>query len=162
MWRRWGNGANPSMVPPRGRGSDIRSRTHGRDALSGGSSGSRSRHGDDSGSGCACRSRHGNGSSGCRSSGDRARVRDAGKGRRRLPHSGLEAMSSERLHHGWVGEGEEMERMGGGEVSEVIWNENERRGGGLNRWLRETEELSTINIHKYRWLVVVAQKIWKN
>ena len=60
-----------------------------------------------------------------------------------------------------------MERMGGGEVSEVIWNENERRnggggGGGLNRWLRAAEELSPINIHKYRWLVVVAQKIWKN
>ena len=34
-----------------------------------------------------------------------------------------------------------------------------REGRGvLNRWLRETEELSLINIHNYRWLVVVAQK----
>ena len=58
-----------------------------------------------------------------------------------------------------------MERMGGGEVSEVIWNEKERKGGewgGLNRWLRASEDLSLINIHKYRCLVVVAQKIWKN
>ena len=52
-----------------------------------------------------------------------------------------------------------MEMMGGGEVSEVIWNENERKEGGLNRWLRAFEELIPINIHKYRWLVVVAQKI---
>ena len=37
-----------------------------------------------------------------------------------------------------------------------------RGGGGLNRWLRAAEELSPINIHKYGWLVVVAQKIWKN
>ena len=37
-------------------------------------------------------------------------------------------MSSTRLHHGWVGEGEEMERRGGGQVSEVIWNEG---GGGV-------------------------------
>ena len=35
-------------------------------------------------------------------------------------------------------------------------------GGGVNRWLRATKELSQINIHKYRWLVVVAKKIWKN
>ena len=34
-------------------------------------------------------------------------------GRRRLLHSGPEAMSSACLHHGWVGEGEEMESMGG-------------------------------------------------
>ena len=75
-------------------------------------------------------------------------------------HYGLEAVSFVRLHHGWVGEGEEMERMGGGEFSKVIWNENKRKGGGsLNRWLRAAEELSLINIHKYRWLVVVAQKI---
>ena len=67
-------------------------------------------------------------------------------------------MFSACLHHGWVGEGEEMERMGEGEVSKVIWNENERMGG-LSRWLRVAEELSQINIHKYRWLVVVAQKI---
>ena len=39
-------------------------------------------------------------------------------------------MSSARLHHAWVGEGEEMERRGGGEISEVIWNEMGRGGGG--------------------------------
>ena len=33
--------------------------------------------------------------------------------------------------------------------------------GGLNRWLRAAEELSPINIHKYRWLGVVAQKSGK-
>ena len=98
-----------------GRGSDNRSRTQGRDALNGGSGG-------------GCRSRHDGGSSGCRS---RARVGATGMGRRRLPQSGLEAVSSARLQNGWVGEGEEMERMGGGEVSEVIWNEKERREGGF-------------------------------
>ena len=56
--------------------------------------------------------------------------------------------------------------MGGGEVSEVIWDENERKGGGgggggLNRMLRVAEELSPINIHKYRWLVAMTQKILK-
>ena len=157
MWWRWRNGANPGMVPPRGRASNSRSRTHGRDALSGG----RSRHGGES------RSKHDGGNSGCRSSdgGSRARVGAACKGRRRFPHSGSEVVSSARLHHGWVGVGEEMERRGGGEVSEVIWNENEKGrggGGGLNRWLRAAEELSQINIHKYGWLVVVTQKIWKN
>ena len=54
-----------------------------------------------------------------------------------------------------------MESMGG------FRSDLELRGGGggglgLNRWLRVAEELSPINIHKYRWLVVVAQKIWKN
>ena len=50
----------------------------------------------------------------------------------------------------------------------MIWNENERRGGGggggggggdwgLNRLLRSSEELSPINFHKYRWLLVVAR-----
>ena len=34
-------------------------------------------------------------------------------GRRRLPHSGPEVVSSARLHHGWVREGEEMERLRG-------------------------------------------------
>ena len=60
-----------------------------------------------------------------KSSGGRSRTRvgAAGRGRRRLSHSGPEAVSSTLLHHGWVGEGEGMERMGGGEVSEVIWNE---------------------------------------
>ena len=47
-----------------------------------------------------------------------------------MPHSGPEAVSSALLHHGWVGEGEEMEKMGGGEVSEVIWNEKKRKEGG--------------------------------
>ena len=55
-----------------------------------------------------------------------------------------------------------MVRMGRGEISEVIQNENERRGGRLNRWIRAAEELCPINIHKYRWLVVVAKKILKN
>ena len=50
-------------------------------------------------------------------------------GRRRLPHSGSEAVSSPRLHHGLVREGEGMERKGGGEVSKVIWNENKGVGG---------------------------------
>ena len=75
---------------------------------------------------------------------------------RRLSHFGLEVVSSACLHHGWVGEGEEMERIGGEEVSKVIWNENERREGGLNKWLRAAEELSLINIDKYSWLVVMA------
>ena len=59
--------------------------------------------------------------------------------------------------------------MGGREVSEMIWNEKKRKGGGgggglgggLNRWFRAAEELIPIKIHKCRWLVVVAQKIWK-
>ena len=37
----------------------------------------------------------------------------------------------------------------------------EGEGGGLNRWIRADEELIPINIHKCRWLVVVAQKILK-
>ena len=123
------------------RGNESRSRTHGKDALSGGNGG--------------C-------SKGCRSIGgwSRARVGAVGRGRRILSHSGSESMSSACLHHGWVGEGEEMERRGGGEISKVIWNE--RGGGGrergLNRWLRAAEELIPFNIHKYKWLVVVAQK----
>ena len=82
------------MVPPRGRGSNSRSRTHGRDALS-------------------------NGSSGCNSSGGgtRARARAIDKGRRRLSYSRLKVVSSVHLHHGWVVEGEDIERMEGGEVS---------------------------------------------
>ena len=97
------------MVPPRGRGSDSRRRTHGRDALSGGG---RIRHGCDSGDGF--RSRHDDDSSGSRISdgGSKAMVRATGRGRRRLLHYGKEVVSSTRLHHGWVGEGEEMERMG--------------------------------------------------
>ena len=88
MWRRGRNGANPGMVPPRNRGSDIRSRTHGRDVLNGGS-GSRSGDG-----------------------GRRARVRATGRGRRRLPHFGPEAVSSAHLHHGWVREGEDGRKKG--------------------------------------------------
>ena len=144
MRRRRRNGANLGMVPPRGRGSDSRSRTYGRDALSGGNGGGRSRHssGGRSRHGGGCRSRHGNGNRGCRSSdgdnkgcsssgdGSRAKVGAAGIGRRRLSHSGSEAMYSARLHHGWVEEGEEMERRGGGEISEVIWNERGGGGGG--------------------------------
>ena len=42
----------------------------------------------------------------------------------------------------------------------MIWNENERRGRG-GGGLRAAEELRPINIHKYRWLVVVAQKSGK-
>ena len=58
MWWRGSNGANPGMVPPRGVGSDSRSRTYGMDALSGGSG--KTWHCDGSGGGCM--SRHG----GCR------------------------------------------------------------------------------------------------
>ena len=42
MWLRGENGANPGMIPPQGRGSDSRSRTHGRDLLNSGNSGGRS------------------------------------------------------------------------------------------------------------------------
>ena len=45
MWWRWRNGANSGMVPPRGRGSRSRGRTHGRNVLSGDSGGCKSRHG---------------------------------------------------------------------------------------------------------------------
>ena len=85
------------MVPPWGKGSSSRGRTHDRNVLSGGSGG--------------CRSRGG---------GSRAWVGAAGRGRRRPPHSGLKVVSFALLHHGWAGEGEEMERMGGREVSEMI------------------------------------------
>ena len=73
MWRRGRNGANPGMVSPRGRGSDSRSMTHGRDALSSDNRYNRSRHGGDSSD---------DGSSGCKSSGGkrRARVGAAGRG----------------------------------------------------------------------------------
>ena len=89
MWWRGGNGANPGMVPPRGSGS--RSRTHGRDLL------------------------NGSGSMGYWSGGGgmMARVGASGRGRRRLPHPGPEAVSSARLDHGWVREGEEMESKKG-------------------------------------------------
>ena len=40
-------------------------------------------------------------------------------------------MSLASLHQGWVGEGEEMERREGGEISEVIWNERGGGGGGV-------------------------------
>ena len=59
-----------------------------------------------------------------------AKVGVASRGRRRLPHLGPDAVSSSRLDHGWVDEGEEMERIGGRNVSEMNWNEKERRGGG--------------------------------
>ena len=111
MWWRGRNGANLGMVPHWGRGSSSRGRTYGRNVLSGGSGGGRSRHG-----GCGSgggRSRHGGSGSG-------ARVGAAGRGRRRLPHFRPEAVSSACLHHGCAGEGEEMEMMGGGEVSELI------------------------------------------
>ena len=112
IWWKGRNEANPGMVPPRGKGSDNRSKTHGGDALSGGSGCGRIQHAGESGS--KSRSKHGGNSSGCKSRGDgsKARVGAASKGRRRLPHSGLEAVSSTHLHHGWVGEGAEMERRG--------------------------------------------------
>ena len=130
MWRRGRNRANPGMVPPRGKGSDNRSRTHGRDALSGDSGDGRSQNGGCSGGGC--KSRHDGGSKGWGriGEGSRARVGVTGRERRQLLHSRLEVVSSARLHHGCVGEGEEMERRGGGEVSEVIWNERGGGGGG--------------------------------
>ena len=109
------------MVPPRGKGNGSRSRTHGGDALSGGSGSDRIRHSGDIGGGC--RSKHDDDSSGCRNGA-------VGRGMRRLSHTGPKALSFTRLHHGWVGKGEEVERMGGGEVSKVIWNENERREMG--------------------------------
>ena len=93
------------MIPPWGRGSSSRGIAYGRNVLSGG----RSRHGGGSSGGCRCGG-----------DGNRARVGGVGRGKRRLPHFGLEAMSSARLHHGWAGEGEEIERMGGGEVLEMI------------------------------------------
>ena len=114
MWGRGRNRANPGVVPAWGRDSSSRGRTHGRNVLSG----DRRRHGgSDSGGG---RSSGGSGSWRYSGGGSRARVGSAGRGRRRLPHSGPEAVSSAHLHHGWTGEGEEMERMGGGEVSEMI------------------------------------------
>ena len=101
MWRRGRNGANPGMVPPQNRGSSGRG---SRGVLSGSSGGSRSRH---------------DGNNGGRSSDDimRDRLGASSRGRRRLPHSWPEVMPSVRLHHGRVGEGEEMERMGGIKVS---------------------------------------------
>ena len=89
------------MVPPQGKGSGSKSRTHGRDLLNGGSGGGRSRGGSRG---------FWSGSSG---GGRMARVGAAGKGRKRLPHPGLEVVSSARLDHGWVREGEEMERKKG-------------------------------------------------
>ena len=97
------------MVPPWDRGSNSRGRTHGKNALSGGSGGYKSRHGD-------------GGSGGWRCSSDdiRAWVGATDRGRRRVPHSRPEAVSSARLHHGCAVEGEEMERLRGREVSEMI------------------------------------------
>ena len=128
MWERVWNRANPGIVPAWGRSSSNRGlgngnslcKTHGRTAPGSGSGGDRSRHGG-GGSGGG-RSRHNGNESGGYSSSDgrRARVRAVGKGRRRLPYFRLEAMSSARLHHGWAGEGEEMERMGGGGFSKMI------------------------------------------
>ena len=117
MWQRGRNGANPGMVPPWGRGSSSRGRTHGRNVLSSGSGDYMSRHG-------------GGDSGGHYDDNNRAWVGASDRGRRRLPHSRPEAVSSARLHHGWVGKGEEMERMGGREVLEMIWNEMQRKGGG--------------------------------
>ena len=80
-------------------------------ALGSGTSGGRSRHGGDDSSG----------------DGRRARVGPAGRGRRRLPHSGPEAVSSARLHHGWAGEGEDGRRG-------VFRNDSRmkrREGGGV-------------------------------
>ena len=114
------------MVPPQGRGSDRRSRTHSKDALSGGSGGNRSQHSGCSGGGSRRKNDGGSISSKSNDVRSRARVGAAGRGRRRLSHSGWNVVSSVRLHHGWVGEVEEMERMAGGEVLEVVWNENER------------------------------------
>ena len=109
------------MVPPRGRGNGSRSRTHGRDLLNGGRGGGKSRGGSRGGGGIrGCwsggDSSGGGGNRGCWSDGGSiimAKVGAAGRGRRRLPHPGPEAMSSVRHDHGWVGEGEEMERKKG-------------------------------------------------
>ena len=40
-------------------------------------------------------------------------------------------MSSTRLHHGWAGEGKEIERMGGGGLSEMILERKEEKGVGF-------------------------------
>ena len=117
MWRRGRNGANPGMVPPWGRGSSSRGRTHGRNILSSGSGSYMSRHGG------GCSGGHGDDD-------NKAWVGASGRGRRRVPHYGPEAVSFTRLHHGCVGEGGEKERMGGREVSEMIWNEKQRKGRG--------------------------------
>ena len=105
------------MVPPWGRGSNSKGITYGRNVLSDDSGGCKSRHGDGGSGG------HSGGGSGgwrCSGGGSRAWVGAADRGRRRLPHSRPKTMSFARLHHGWAREGEEMERLGGREVSEMI------------------------------------------
>ena len=109
-WGRGQNRANHGSVPAWGTSSSNRGlgsgknlcRTHDKTVITSGSG--------------SCRSRHGSGGNGGGSNGGgrRAKVGTTGRGRIRLPHSGPEAMSSTRLYHGWAGEGEEMERMGGG------------------------------------------------
>ena len=147
MWGRRRNRANPGVVPAWGRSSSNRGlgsgsslcRTHGKTGLGSDNGGSKSRYGGgSSGDGW---SRHGCGGSGGYNSdsGRRAKVGAADRGRRRLHHSRPKAVSSASLHHGWAGEGEEMEKMGGGGFSEMI--QNEGGGGGLNRWSRAAEEV---------------------
>ena len=119
MWGRGRNRANPGIVPVWGRSSSNRGLgsginlciTHGMTALGSGSGGARSRHGGNDRNG----------------DGRRARVGPVGRGRRRLPHYGQEAVSSTRLHHGWAGE-EEDGRRG------VFRNDSSmkmREGGGV-------------------------------
>ena len=67
MWRGGRNGPNPGMVPPWGRGSSSRGRTDGRNVLSDGSGGCRSRHSGGCSSG-GCKGSGGGGSGGCRGS----------------------------------------------------------------------------------------------
>ena len=64
--------------------------------------------GEECSSGCCC--------SGCSGSDGRIRagVGPASRGRRTAAHLGPEVMPSACLNHAWVGEGKEMERMGGG------------------------------------------------
>ena len=102
------------MVPPWGRGSS-RGRTHGRNVLSGSSGGCRSRHGDGSSGGHD----DNNGGWRCSGGGSRAQVGAAGRGKRRLPHSRPEAMSSACLYHGGDGE--------------VGWKRGFRNDSGMKR-----------------------------
>ena len=102
MWQRGWNGANPSVVSPRGRGSrgmggrNSRGGAYSSTALSG----STSRHGG------------GGSRSGWKSSGGgcRAWIGAAGKGRGGAARLRPESVSSVGLHLGWAREGEEVER----------------------------------------------------
>ena len=109
MWGRGWNRANLGIVLAWAKSSNNRDlgccsslgRTHGRIALGSGSGGGKSRHGNSGNGGGKSRHGCGGGSGGYNNGGDkRARVVTGSRGRRRLPHSGSEAVSSARFHHG--------------------------------------------------------------